>query len=80
MSQEELGEKAELSYKFVGEVERGSVNPSLDSLAGIAAALNVEIVKLFGDTDQIVLTGIDISSVQIALATIKDVLDIKLSK
>ncbi|MBI4680030.1 MAG: helix-turn-helix transcriptional regulator [Nitrospirae bacterium] len=30
-TQEELGEKAGLSYKFVGEIERGEVNPSLDS-------------------------------------------------
>lgn len=78
-SQEELGEHAELSYKFVGEVERGTVNPSLDSLAGIANALNVGIVRLFGDADQIILTGNDISSVQNALATLKDVLEIKQS-
>jgi transcriptional regulator with XRE-family HTH domain len=76
-SQEELGEHAELSYKFVGEVERGTVNPSLDSLAGIATALNVGIVKLFGESDQIVLTGNDISDVQNALATIKNALEMK---
>lgn len=28
LTQEELGEKAGLSYKFVGEIERGEVNPS----------------------------------------------------
>jgi transcriptional regulator with XRE-family HTH domain len=79
LTQEELGEQAELSYKFVGEVERGSVNPSLDSLAGIATALKVDIVKLFGNADQIVLSGNDISSVQNALATIKNTLELNQS-
>ncbi|MEK6590958.1 MAG: helix-turn-helix transcriptional regulator [Nitrospinota bacterium] len=46
-TQEELGEKAGLSYKFVGEVERGEVNISLDSLIGIADALNVKINDIF---------------------------------
>ena len=47
LTQEELGEKAALSYKFVGEVERGEVNPSLDSLMRIANALGVTIGDLF---------------------------------
>lgn len=46
-TQEELGEKAGLSYKFVGEMERGEVNPSLDSLASIAHALGTNIANLF---------------------------------
>jgi transcriptional regulator with XRE-family HTH domain len=47
LTQEELSEKAGLSYKFVGEIERGEVNISLDSLIGIATALNVKINDLF---------------------------------
>lgn len=47
LTQEELGEKAGLSYKFVGEVERGEVNISLDSLISIADALEVKINALF---------------------------------
>ncbi|MBI4824156.1 MAG: helix-turn-helix transcriptional regulator [Nitrospirae bacterium] len=47
LTQEELGEKAGLSYKFIGEIERGEVNPSLNSLAGIAKALNVAVRDLF---------------------------------
>ena len=47
LTQEVLGEKAELSYKFVGEVERGEVNISLDSLINIADALEVKINDLF---------------------------------
>ncbi len=47
LTQEELGEKAGLSYKFVGEIERGEVNPSLESLIGIANALGVKVGDLF---------------------------------
>lgn len=46
LSQERLGEKAALSYKYVGEIERGSVNVSLDSLMRIAKALRVKIGDL----------------------------------
>jgi len=49
LTQEKLGEKAELSYKFIGEIERGQVNPSLDTLSAIANALGVNIVDLFRD-------------------------------
>ncbi len=49
MSQEQLAEKADLSYKYVGEVERGSVNISLDSLVRIAKALKVKLRVLIGE-------------------------------
>ncbi len=41
ITQEELGEKASLNYKFIGELERGRVNVSLDSLVKLASALGV---------------------------------------
>jgi transcriptional regulator with XRE-family HTH domain len=47
LTQEELGEKAGLNYKFIGELERGRVNVSLDSLVKIAEALEVKIGDLF---------------------------------
>jgi XRE family transcriptional regulator, regulator of sulfur utilization len=46
MSQEKLAEKADLSYKYLGEVERGCVNISLDSLMRIAKALGVQVNEL----------------------------------
>lgn len=46
-TQEELGGKAELSYKFIGEIERGQQNPSFDTLVKIAAALKVQLPELF---------------------------------
>ena len=54
LTQEQLGEKAGISYKFIGEVERGAVNPSLDSLVSIASALHVNVKELFpGEKDLI---------------------------
>lgn len=47
LTQEQLGEKAGISYKFIGEVERGTVNPSLDSLIAISQALDVNVKELF---------------------------------
>ncbi len=42
-----LGERASLSYKFIGEIERGSGNPTIDSVGQIARALNVTMGELF---------------------------------
>ena len=47
LTQEELGEKAGLSYKYIGEIERGQVNVSFDSLIRIVNALSVMINDLF---------------------------------
>lgn len=49
MSQEKLAEKASLSYKYLGEVERGIVNISLDSLMRIAKALKIKLRDLIGE-------------------------------
>ena len=73
-SQEELGEQADLSYKFIGEIERGAVNPSLDSLAGIAAALNIEISKLFLNDSHVVMSDSDLASARSALSVLNSVL------
>jgi transcriptional regulator with XRE-family HTH domain len=47
LTQEALGERAGLSYKFIGEVERGLGNPSIETLILIATALNADIAELF---------------------------------
>jgi len=49
LSQEALAEKASLSYKYLGEVERGYVNVSLDSLMRIAKALKLKLNDLVCD-------------------------------
>ncbi len=46
-TQQELGSKADVNYKFLGEVERGQQNPSFNTLVKIAAALGVELPELF---------------------------------
>lgn len=51
LTQEELAEKADLSYKYIGELERGQVNVSLDSLQRIADALEREIGEFFPQSE-----------------------------
>jgi len=46
LSQEALAEKADLSGKYVGELERGVVNVSIDSLHRIAKTLKTRLVDL----------------------------------
>ncbi|OGK83401.1 MAG: hypothetical protein A2W08_02670 [Candidatus Rokubacteria bacterium RBG_16_73_20] len=54
LSQERLGERANLSGKFIGEVERGEKSISMDSLYRVAAALEVPLRDLMdvGDKHQ----------------------------
>src|SRR3989442_873442 len=46
LSQERLGERSNLSGKFIGEVERGEKSISLDSLYHVATALEVPLRDL----------------------------------
>lgn len=48
LTQEALAERAGLSYKFIGEVERGRGNPTLTTLGALSDALGVGIVDLLG--------------------------------
>ena len=52
-TQEELAERSGLSYKFVGEVERGCGNPTVATLARLADALDVNIATLFAESDHL---------------------------
>ena len=47
LTQEKLGETSGVSYKFIGEIERGEVNPSLESLSKISSALGVTLCDFF---------------------------------
>jgi transcriptional regulator with XRE-family HTH domain len=49
LSQEQLAARAGLSYKFIGEIERGTGNPTVDTLAVLADALGVDAPYLLGD-------------------------------
>ena len=46
LSQERLGQKASLSGKFIGEVERGEKSISIDSLYRVSSALAVTLAHL----------------------------------
>lgn len=50
LTQEELGERAELHYSYIGQVERGNKLPSIKTLKKIAAALNIKLEALLEDT------------------------------
>jgi transcriptional regulator with XRE-family HTH domain len=51
LTQEQLGHRAHLSYKFIGEVERGIGNPTIETLVDIAAALEVDLDELTSATN-----------------------------
>ena len=48
-TQDYLGERADLNPKYVGEIERGERNPSLDVIWRLARALDVDAAELVGD-------------------------------
>ena len=49
MTQERLGEAAELNPKYIGEVERMEKTISVDALARVATALKVRVRDLVRD-------------------------------
>jgi transcriptional regulator with XRE-family HTH domain len=53
MSQEELADKADLHRTYIGGIERGERNITLDSLQVIATALNVAPVMLIVQEDNV---------------------------
>lgn len=52
LSQEELGALADLHHTYIGAVERGERNCSIDSLSKIAKGLNINIGELFSADDK----------------------------
>src|SRR5438128_10909354 len=46
LTQEELGERSDVSGKLVGQIERGDGNPTLEVITGLAEALSVEPAAL----------------------------------
>ncbi|HEY0875583.1 MAG TPA: helix-turn-helix transcriptional regulator, partial [Vicinamibacterales bacterium] len=52
LSQRQLAARAHMRKKFIGEIERGTSNPSLESMVLVADALGCELAELLpsGDT------------------------------
>ncbi|MBU1134756.1 MAG: helix-turn-helix transcriptional regulator [Candidatus Omnitrophica bacterium] len=46
-TQEELAEKADMDYKYLGAIERGEKNLTLTNIERIAKGLGIEIYQLF---------------------------------
>lgn len=46
-SQEELAERANLHTTYIGQLERGEKNATIESISKVAAALNISLSKLF---------------------------------
>ena len=47
MSQEELAEKCGLHPTYIGQLERGEKNATLESIEKVSLALNISLSKLF---------------------------------
>ncbi|MGM0602346.1 MAG: helix-turn-helix domain-containing protein [Bacillota bacterium] len=56
LTQEKLGEKANLHYTYIGQVERGEKTPSFKALQKIADALNISIEFLVRDNENLTVT------------------------
>lgn len=86
MSQELLGELSGLHTNYIGQVERGEKNVTIESLEKIAAGLDVSLEQLFRYTDPMrytdeiqnlvqMLEERSIQDKQLALHLIKSVFD-----
>lgn len=47
MTIEDLAHHSELSYSYVGEIERGLRNPTLDVVESLARGLGIDVARLF---------------------------------
>lgn len=53
LSQEELSERCGLHPTYIGQVERGEKNATLESISKIAAGLNITLSALFESIEEI---------------------------
>lgn len=49
LSQEQLGELADLTDKYISDIERGKTTPSFDTVEKISQALELDPIELFTD-------------------------------
>ena len=46
LTQQELGHQADVDYKFIGEIERGNMNPSFKVLVKVAKVLDIDLPEI----------------------------------
>lgn len=84
-SQEQLAEKANISGKYLGEVERGQANISVDVLEKISDALNIKLSDLLDFEHELgrkalitklsaLIKSADDNSLQLIFRVVKDIL------
>lgn len=90
LSQEELAEKCSLHPTYIGQVERGEKNATIESISKIAAGLNVPLSTLFENLEGIttvekscageaydLIQALPISSQEKVLEILKLILELK---
>ncbi|XPV75770.1 MAG: helix-turn-helix domain-containing protein [Desulfovibrio sp.] len=53
LSQQTLAEKADISYKYLGKIERGQVNLSVEVFLKVIKALNVNSEEILSPTETV---------------------------
>lgn len=67
MIQEQLAEKADLHFTYIGEIERTEKNPTITSLEKIAKAFNISLTELVSFPDEKPGVGSNIDTLKKAL-------------
>ena len=77
ISQMELGERAGIDHTYIGGIERGERNLSIEAIAKVAKGLGVEIVELFHfSTKKLTVTNPHLADL-VALLEQRDATDTK---
>jgi transcriptional regulator with XRE-family HTH domain len=67
MTQEQLADKADLHFTYIGEIERTEKNPTITSLEKIAKAFNISLTELVSFPDEKPGVGSNIVTLKRAL-------------
>ena len=72
MTQEDLAEKAQVSWSYLSAIESGSKYPSLKFIMKMARALDVELFQMFREREDGKIRYKDISSINTSLEKIAE--------
>ena len=61
LTQKTLGERAKVSAIYLGKIEAGSEDPSLDVLQRVAASLGISVAHLLGPIEELTPKGREMS-------------------